>query len=161
MTLVVAVADWAFVASGRRVGEYVCKPLTMVMLIATALRLDVSNHAVLVAFVIALVFSLIGDVFLMLPGERWFVFGLAAFLVGHLGYVVGLWLDGVSLGAFAIGLAVVVAAVAVIGRRILRGVAEGDDPALAKPVIAYIAVISLMVASAIGTRTRSSPGTAS
>jgi uncharacterized membrane protein YhhN len=152
LTLVVAAGDWLAVATGRRAGEYLCKPLTMVLLIAAALRLDVSSNAVLVAFVAALVFSLIGDVFLMLPNERWFVFGLGAFLVGHLAYVVGLWCQGVSVEAFVIGLIVVGVAVVVLGRRILRAVADSDEAELIVPVGVYIGVISLMVASAIGTR---------
>ena len=62
----------------------------MVLLIGVALELNVSSDLERGAFVVALVFSLIGDVFLMLPGERWFVFGLGSFLAGHLAYVVGL-----------------------------------------------------------------------
>ena len=151
LTLVAAAADWLAVGTGRRGLEYVCKPLTMVLLIATALRLDVSSTAVLVAFVIALGFSLLGDVFLMLPGERWFVFGLGAFLVGHVAYIVGLWGQGVSVEAFVGGLVVVGVAVVILGRRIVRAVAEGDERELVVPVGLYIGVISLMVASAIGT----------
>ena len=42
-----------------------------------------------IAFVVALVFSLAGDVFLMLPDEdRWFAFGLGSFLLGHIAFVV-------------------------------------------------------------------------
>lgn len=152
LTLAVAVADWLAVAAQRRAVEYLCKPLTMVLLIATALRLDVSSNAVLVAFVAALVFSLVGDVFLMLPGEQWFVFGLGAFLVAHLAYVVGLWCQGVSLEAFLVGVVVVGIAVVVLGVRILRAVIASDESALVVPVAIYIGVISLMVASAIGTR---------
>ena len=44
-------------------------------------------------FVAALVLSLAGDVFLMLPKDL-FVFGLGAFLLGHLAYIVGLHVDG-------------------------------------------------------------------
>jgi len=151
-TLVVAFADWVAVANDRRRIEYVCKPLTMVLLIATALALDVPSSAALVAFVTALVFSLIGDVFLMLPGERWFVFGLGAFLVGHLAYVVGLWCQGLTLAAFLVGLVVVGVAMLILGLRIVRAVSRSDEPELVVPVAVYIGVISLMVASAIGTR---------
>ncbi len=35
----------------------------------------------------ALVASLAGDVFLMLPGGQWFIPGLASFLVAHLFYI--------------------------------------------------------------------------
>jgi len=152
LTLVVAAADWLAVSTNKRPVEYVCKPLTMVLLIAVALRLDVSSNAVLIAFVTALVFSLIGDVFLMLPGEQWFVFGLGAFLVGHLAYVVGLWGQGVALQAFIVGLVVVGVSFVALGLRILRAVAKSDEAALLVPVALYVGVISLMVASAIGTR---------
>ncbi len=151
LTLVAAAVDWVAVATGRRPVEYLCKPLTMVLLIATALRLDVSSNAVLVAFVVALVFSLLGDVFLMLPGDQWFVFGLGAFLLGHVAYIVGLWCEGVSVGAFIGGLVVVGVALVVLGRRIVQAVATSEDPELLVPVGVYIGVISLMVASAIGT----------
>ena len=48
-------------------------------------------------FVAALVFSLAGDVLLMLPREQ-FVAGLSAFLVAHLCYIVGFWTDGPARG---------------------------------------------------------------
>ena len=50
-----------------------------------------------------------------------------------------------------VGLAVVVVAVAVVGRRIVVGVRAGDHPELFGPVIAYLVVISAMVVSAFGT----------
>lgn len=151
ITLVVAVADWAAVVAGSKRAEYVFKPLTMVVLIAAALAIEPVDTGTKVAFLAALVFSLAGDVFLVLP-RNLFVAGLASFLVGHLFYIVGLQLRGQDGLWFAFGLAVVVVAVVVIGLRILRAVRAGDEPALAAPVAAYIAVISFMVASAFGTR---------
>ena len=152
ITLAIAVADWAAVHSERKGVEYVAKPLTMVGLILVALSLNTSSDLERGAFIVALVFSLIGDVFLMLPGEQWFVFGLGSFLAGHVAYVVGLWIAGVTLGAFIVGLAIVAVAVALIGLRIVRAVRESDAPALAMPVGMYMGVISLMLASAIATR---------
>ena len=144
--------DWVAVASGRRRLEYLAKPGTLVLLIGVALSLEVAHPPVRAAMVVALVLSLIGDVLLMLPGARWFVFGLGAFLVAHVAYVVAFWLDGVSWGALAVGVVVVAAAVALVGRRILIAVAGGPDRELLGPVAGYIGVISVMVASAIGTR---------
>ena len=46
-------------------------------------------------FVAALVLSLVGDVFLMLPQDL-FVFGLGSFLLGHIAYIVGMHVDGVD-----------------------------------------------------------------
>jgi uncharacterized membrane protein YhhN len=152
MTLAVAATNWMAVARGWQVTEYVAKPLTMVLLIGVALSLDVSSEAVLGAFVVALVLSLIGDVFLMLPGEQWFVFGLGAFLAGHLAYIVGLVMSGVAGPALAVGVAIVVLGAAVVGVRVLRAVRGSDEPEMVGPVGAYIAVISVMVVCAVGTR---------
>ena len=151
ITLAVAVADWAAVHAQRKGVEYVAKPLTMVGLILVALSLDVSSDLERGAFIVALVLSLIGDVFLMLPGEKWFVFGLGSFLAGHLAYVVGLWIAGVHPAELAAGVVIVIVAVLVLGRRIVKAVDTSDAPELALPVSMYIGVISLMLASAIGT----------
>lgn len=149
LALAVAVGDWIAVHRGNRPGEYVAKPLTMVLLIAAALALDPVDPAVRLALVIGLSCSLIGDVCLMLP-RNLFVAGLASFLVGHLAYIVGFQLRGQTGLWFVLGLAVVLAAVVVVGTRIVRAVRAGDE-ALAVPVTAYLAVISVMVASAFGT----------
>ena len=146
----VAVGDWMAVHLERKPLEYVCKPLTMVVLIGLALSLDVDSTSVRAWFVAALVLSMLGDIFLMLPRDL-FVAGLASFLVAHLAFIVGLWVDGVATGRLAIGVAFAVVAVAIVGLRIIRAVRAGEQPELALPVIAYMTAISTMVASAIGT----------
>lgn len=148
-TLVVAVADWVAVALERRTVEYVLKPLTMAVLIAAAIAADPVVSGPARGWILAgLVCSLVGDVFLML--EDHFVEGLAAFLVGHVAYVVALWQLGVEWPRFAVGVVLVAVLVAVIGRPIVVG-ARRRDERLTIPVGAYITVISVMVASAIGT----------
>jgi uncharacterized membrane protein YhhN len=147
--LVVAAGDWIAIHTGNRPLEYLCKPLTMVVLIAAALALDPADGTVRGWFVAALVLCLVGDVFLMLPQDL-FVFGLGAFLLGHVAYVVGMHVDGVDAARLIAGLALVVVAMAVLGLRIVAGVRAGPEPELAGPVVAYMAVISAMVASAIG-----------
>lgn len=148
-TLVVAAADWAAVALDARRVEHVLKPATMVVLVAATLVLpDPASGPARGWLVAGLLCSLVGDVFLMLDDH--FVEGLASFLVGHVAYVVALWNLGVDPGRFLVGLVVVVVLMAVIGSAIITG-ARRRDPRLAAPVAAYIAVISLMVASAVGT----------
>lgn len=143
-TLVVAAADWWAVATDRRDIEYVLKPATMVVLIAAAVALaDPVSGAARALFVVALVFSLAGDVFLML-GEKLFIAGLASFLVAHIFYVVGLTQFDLSIPVLVIGVVAVCVLAAVIGSRIVRG-AGGVDVRLSGPVGAYIGVISLMV----------------
>ncbi|MGK2949970.1 MAG: lysoplasmalogenase [Acidimicrobiales bacterium] len=155
LALTVAVVDWIAVSRDNRPLEYVCKPLTMLLLIGVTLALDpsdalgASGDAVRAWFVVALVLCLLGDVLLMVPRDL-FVFGLAAFLLGHIAYVVGLHVDGVTAPRFLVGIVVVMAAIAVLGTLILRSVRSGPDPGLAGPVVAYMFVISAMVASAVG-----------
>lgn len=150
LALAAAFFDWVAVNQGQKVLEYVFKPLTLVLLIGCALALDPVDETVRAWFVIALVLSLVGDVFLMLPREQLFVFGLGAFLLGHIAYIVGMHVDGVDGLRFLGGLVLVMALLAVIGTAILRGVRAGSEPELAGPVVAYMFVISAMVASAIG-----------
>lgn len=150
LTLVVAAADWHAVFHGVKPLEYLCKPLTMVVLIAATLALDIDDTTVRTWFLVALVLCLLGDVFLMLPQDL-FVFGLGSFLLGHVAYIVGMHVAGVDGGRLVVGIVVVLAALSVIGTKVLHGVRAGPEPELTGPVVAYMSVISAMVASAIGT----------
>jgi uncharacterized membrane protein YhhN len=147
---VAAVADWVAVQRHDKRIEYFAKPATMLLLMAVAAVVDVDNGAVRDWFLIALALSLVGDIFLMLPGEL-FIFGLGAFLLAHLAFIVGLWTGGLSILVFVAGLGVTGLAAAFIGGKIIDSVREGESPGLAVPIAGYMAVISVMVASAAGT----------
>lgn len=146
-----ALTDWWAVVTERRTVRFVAKPATLVFLTAVSIAMVPTVGAnIRTAMVIGLVLSLAGDVFLLLD-ERFFVAGLGAFLAGHIAYVIGLQLAPTSLPATAVGLILVVLAIAVVGRRIVTGVAAGPNRSLVGPVVAYLVVISAMVVSAAGT----------
>jgi uncharacterized membrane protein YhhN len=151
-----AAGDWVAVLQRSKRLEYVCKPATLAAIAIAAIALDPADGAQRSWFVAAFVLSLAGDVFLMLP-ERplgpidTFVAGLASFLLGHVAFIAGLWAHGVDGPRLAAGVALVVVLMLTLGRRIVRGVRAGPDPALVVAVTAYMVVISAMVASAIGT----------
>ena len=149
LTAVFAVADWMVASRNRRTAEYVLKPLTMIGLVAVALTLDPSSDFARWVVVIALVFSLAGDIFLMLPADL-FVQGLGSFLIAHVLYVIALVALGVGVGGFIVGLVVVAIGALFIGRRVIAG-AAATDRALAVPVTAYMVVISFMVMTACAT----------
>jgi uncharacterized membrane protein YhhN len=149
LTLVSASIDWLAVHHGHQAMRYLFKPLTLVLLTATALALDPDDPTVRTWFVVALVMSLAGDVFLMLSGDL-FVPGLGSFLLAHVAYVVGLVLSGLEPAGVLIGVAVVAVAFALVGARIVAGVRR-SEPALGPPVLAYMGVISAMLVCAIGT----------
>ena len=140
-----AVGNWIAVARHSSVGIYVCKPLTLVLMIGAALALDPTSEAMRTWFVIALVLSLLGDVFLMLPSDA-FVAGLTAFLLAHVAYIVGLNQD--SAGNWWYAVPVVVLA-AFLGRRLVAGIRRSGQPEMVVPVVAYVVTILVMVASAV------------
>jgi uncharacterized membrane protein YhhN len=98
-------------------------------------------------FVGALVFSLAGDVLLMLPDR--FVAGLAAFLAGHVCYVAGFWTDPPSGAGLLVAGLLVVAVLGPLAARIVTALRAQGERGLAGPVAAYIVVISAMVVSAL------------
>ena len=140
-----AVGNWIAVARGSTIGIYVCKPLTLVLMVASAVALDPTNDATRAWFVVALVLSLLGDVFLMLPSDA-FVPGLGSFLLAHVAYVVGLNQDGD--GRWWLAVPVVLVAV-VLGRRLVAGIRGSGHPEMVPPVVAYVVTILVMVASAV------------
>jgi alkenylglycerophosphocholine/alkenylglycerophosphoethanolamine hydrolase len=150
--LFVAVLDWLAVHHEQRRAEYVFKPATLVIVVVAAWLITRGPHDVWMArfFLPGLVFSLAGDVFLMLPGERFFVPGLASFLLAHICYVVGLNPALPPLPAL-----IPLAAIAVLGALLFRGIASGlrkrEQAALLVPVAVYSLALSLMLFSAWAT----------
>jgi alkenylglycerophosphocholine/alkenylglycerophosphoethanolamine hydrolase len=118
------------------------KPLTTVFVIGLALVSGAPTGQIVVA-VIALTLCLAGDVALM-PAIDKFVVGLAAFLLGHLVFIVLFIQYGLKSAALA-GIAVILAALlaATIGNVIVQGAAHADA-ALKFPVLAYLVIISSM-----------------
>lgn len=146
---VFAVVDWAAVARGAKPVEYVAKPATLAALLGTALVLDPSDGAQRAWFVVALAFSLAGDVFLMLPRDL-FVAGLGAFLLAHVAYIVGINLDAGSVLSIIVAAVLVVAVAGPVVARIVPAVARRHGKLLV-PVVTYMVVISAMLVSALAT----------
>ena len=145
-----AAGNWMAVATGRKPLEYVCKPAAMVALVVVALALEPAVEGRRAWFVLALVLSLAGDVFLMLPRDL-FLPGLVSFLAGHVAYVIGLRVGGGSVTAVVVAAAAVAVVAAVVGSRVVAAVRRGPHAELIGPVVAYMAVISAMVTCALAT----------
>ncbi len=147
-----ALADWVAVALDAHRMRWVTKPGALVALIGAAVALVPFDGTVRVWMVIGLVLSLGGDVFLLLRNERvGFPLGLVSFLLGHVAYVIGMAQAFESGGLLAVGVVVVLVAMAVVGRRVVGAVHRGGHPELTAPVVAYMVVISAMVVTAFGT----------
>jgi len=127
--------------------EFATKPAVMVLLIVAALLLRPASQGERALFVVALVLGLAGDVFLMLP-DRFLIPGIAAFLLGHLAYVVGFRFAGFNVAGLIIGLTIAAVAAGLLLRRILGALEQSGRTSLRYPVLAYAIVISLMTVSA-------------
>ncbi|MEP7344860.1 MAG: lysoplasmalogenase family protein, partial [Gemmatimonadaceae bacterium] len=86
-------------AMGWQILDYVMTPLATILVIAIAWFDPGDEVDSYRRFVLAgLLFSLIGDVFLMLPEDR-FLAGLASFLFAHLSYTIAFTRDGGFTGS--------------------------------------------------------------
>ena len=141
-TAVAALINWWSRFSNNDRVETWSKPLTTILVIGVALVSGAPTNQLVVALV-ALTLCLLGDVLLM-PAVDNFVGGLAAFLFGHVAFVVLFFQYGLEKVSLA-GLAIVVVALlgAGPGRVIVQGAAHADAK-LRIPVLAYLLVISTM-----------------
>jgi uncharacterized membrane protein YhhN len=122
---------------GPRRNVYIFKPLTVAFIIAIALQSQPSLYKHLI--LAGLLCSLAGDIFLMLPSDR-FIEGLISFLIAHLFYIAAFTIDG---GGEEFSLLSAIALL-IYGGVMLRLL----FPTLGKmklPVIVYMLVILLMV----------------
>jgi uncharacterized membrane protein YhhN len=134
-------------ALGWRWLEFLAKPLASLGFVMTALTsgtLD-SNYGQWVLF--ALLFGMLGDLFLMGKSRGLFLAGLVSFLVGHLGYVVAFTVRELN-GSWVLISMLFLLPVATLVWRWLSAHLPGE---MRTPVMVYIAVICAMVATGIGT----------
>ena len=128
---------------GPRRLVYLFKPLTTVLILTLALTTAVPVSATYrAAIVLGLVCSLAGDVFLMLPKDR-FLPGVASFLLAHIAYLVGFTTD-VRFGVMPLLLVPCV----LLGAAMLGLLWHGLGTMRA-PVIVYLVVILAMLWQAV------------
>jgi uncharacterized membrane protein YhhN len=154
----IAILDWVAVAKGWKKVEYIAKPAAMLILLGLlgflALVGEVDGSP-LIWFSLGILFSLAGDVFLMLSyarfSDRWFIPGLIAFLLAHVSYIIGLNTHLLDVSPiWSLGIAVILALTAArILRRVLTGVRQKGLWRLVRPVGIYGMVITLMLLSAL------------
>ena len=150
LALILAVLDWIAVARKWKRIEYFAKPATMLALLAW---LGVNNgfQGSMLWFALGLLFSLGGDIFLMLPREQ-FIPGLVSFLIAHICYLIGFnSANPVYNAASLILLVVVMFTGYLVYRRVALGLQASGQSKLKLPVLVYSIVISLMLFSALST----------
>jgi uncharacterized membrane protein YhhN len=131
--------------SRRRLAFYILKPLTTFLIfamIAVSPPWSVNKYQGLIA--VGLLFSLAGDVFLMLP-PRYFEGGILCFSATHILYFLAfVSVSGIAFVQPATPLVVIIAIA--LAALIWRGV----NPSLHIPVLAYTVLIAIMAIQAVG-----------
>ncbi len=136
-------------SKGWRRVEYAAKPAVMIALFLWLLT-SAGLEGALFWFGLGILFSLAGDVLLMISFDRLFLPGLGAFLLTHLTYVIGFNLSLPEISVLGIGLGLVIGlGGARVVRRILASVIAKGQGHLQMPIAAYGIMISLMLLSAM------------
>lgn len=131
--------------------EYVAKPAVMTCLFLW-LYLATGLQGVAFWFGVGIIFSLAGDVLLMLSLERMFVFGLLAFLLAHIAYLAGFQNELRMVSFWSVLLIFIIAVNALrLMRRIISAMRANGQDRLVNPVIVYSSVISVMLYAAMTT----------
>ncbi|WP_106769708.1 lysoplasmalogenase [Paenibacillus faecalis] len=137
-----------FIPSDPIAVKAVFKLIPMILIIGYAyMNMPYSKTRMHYIILIGLFFCMLGDAFII----WWFVYGLAAFLVGHLFYLTGFfsrWKFSVLRFACIVPIALYAY---FMGDKLVHALELSGQESLIVPVIAYITVIALMLWSAIMT----------
>ena len=136
---------------GAKSARGVLKAIAVAGFLGASLSGGFPASAVRLITFVALVLCGLGDLLLIPSGAaRVFVLGLVAFLLGHVGFFAAFLAEGVSFPVTSLALLAMAFPVFLALRWLLPHV----KPSMKLPVLLYITVISLMVASAVGSVAR-------
>lgn len=151
LALISAVGEVIAIAKNLHSLEYFFKPGVMVFLFIW-LYANSGLQGSLLWFGIGLIFSLLGDVLLLVPEDRMFIPGLVAFLFTHICYLMGFQEQLLNPTAWSL---ILMAVILLSGVRLLRRIVSSMHTrarqGLVKPVVFYGLLISLMLAAAMST----------
>lgn len=133
-------------ARGSAAGKWVAKPAATAGFLLLALALDAQTHTYGRLVLLALALSAAGDVLLIPKARRAFAVGIVAFLLAHVAYGAAFVALGQSWTWTLVATALLAPFAALVARRLLPRV----PPKLKAPVATYVAVITAMVALALG-----------
>lgn len=137
------VAEYIARSGGPRWGTWVAKPLASTCFVGYGLSAEHSPPALKAA----LILCWLGDVLLIPKGRKdTFLVGIIAFLLGHVAFAVGFWQVPVHQGAVALA----ALPLCLVGGGVWYSTRKDIPSTLLGAILAYIAVITVMVASAIG-----------
>jgi uncharacterized membrane protein YhhN len=147
-TIILALVDWSALWAKKPQINFLSKPAVLIALILWFTSQGGWDQAP-VWFGLALVFSLFGDIILLLP-DHFFVLGLGAFLLAHVSYIIGLSPESpvASLPFLVLGFMVLLVG-SFLYNTIRRAIESNPVHAkLKSPVLIYSIALSMMFFSA-------------
>lgn len=147
-TATFAFLDWYAVHRANRNLEDLAKPFTLIGLIGVALVFGAPDSTAGLWLIAALVLCLAGDIFLLGEGDRRFLGGLAAFLLGHLAYLASFIHVGLDSPWMIVPAVLVLAATVWVTRPLLPTVHADKGTGMTAAVTAYMGVIAVMLLAA-------------
>lgn len=133
-------------ATGSTRLEWVAKPAAALVFVVTCVVYGDTSTAYGKTILVGLCLAATGDVLLIPKSDKTFLAGLGAFLLGHVAYGVAFVVRGIALGPFVVALVIV----SLVGVPIVRWLWPHVKKPMRGPVVAYIVVITTMVALAAG-----------
>ena len=146
LAIAVAALLWAELKQSR-LGVWLAKPVASTLFVVTALLVGAPDSSYGRLVLLGLLFSWLGDVFLIPKRQLFFIVGLGSFLLAHVAYSGAFFLQPLA----ALPLAFAGIAMAVVAIVVLRWLWPHLPNNLRPAVFAYVFAISLMVVLASGT----------
>ena len=153
IALFFAILDWVAVAKEWRKGEYVFKPAVILTLLLWVWQVS-GFQGPMLWIGVGLLFSLLGDMFLVLPEDQ-FTAGLISFLLAHISYILGLNYTPPPVNIASLILAVFAILPSIqLYRRIAASLQDSGNERLKIPILVYTIAITIMMYSALLTLVR-------
>ncbi len=150
ITLLLFFVDWVAVWRNWKRVRWFTKPAALIALILWFTQSGGWQGAA-VWFGGGLIFSLLGDIFLMLP-VSFFLAGVGAFLLAHVLYIIGFSQSALMLQWTALlPIALVAVAFWLLTRKVRAGLHAHHESKMVIPVMVYATILSLMLLSALST----------
>ncbi len=150
-----ALINWIAATKKWKWLVYITKPAVLLALIAYVVQLRpylISPTGHFNWLLVALIFSMVGDIFLMLPGNL-FIPGLISFLMAHVAYIISF--ASISTFSFNAAFVIVIVMVALTAYQIFQRISDTlkhtNNTKMQIPVFIYIGTVAIMVIMALHT----------
>jgi len=130
----VSLINWISAWQERLIPYYITKPMVLLgLLLIMVLRVPITPARL--PFLLGLAFSLLGDIFLIPKGTRWFLVGMSAFSITQLMYIWGFNLSMVKLPVLVVGVVAYLVGVILIHLVIKR---FSESPNVNQAILPYL-----------------------